>query len=841
MSKLPADPAWAAVDAALDRALDLDGPDRTAFLDSLDPPLRRAVGRLLTAATEGDPIFDRFADVVADAVVGLVVEGQPTRAPAGDAAAGMGEGARVGPYQVVDLVGEGGMGRVYRARRADGAFDRTVALKLVRHSLALAGADVADRLRRERDLLAALDHPGIARLLDGGETDDGVPFLVTEFVDGAPITAYADAHGLDVRQRARLVAEVARAVDHAHRRFVVHRDLKPSNVLVTEADGEARPVVLDFGIAKLLDEAEDDGSVAFPLTRTGMRLLTPAYAAPELYDSTATVTTAADVYGLGALLYELLTGHRPHDDAGGRAGARPVPPTTEPTRPSKVVTGPAGERAFDPGQRSRALRGDLDVICLKALHPDPSRRYGSASALASDLERYLGGRPVEARPDSAAYVVGRFVRRNRTAVVAAALALGVGLALAVVAFGRERAARTVAEAQAARAAEARRFIGDLFEAADPDLSDGPDLTARAVLVAGRTRVSELSGQPALQVDVLDMLAKAYYGLGAYATADSLYAKAAALAETALVPADPLVAELALGRSGTLYTLGEMEGAAAWARRALESPGATDDVRASARRYYASALVVQGRAEEALPIYAQAERAARTALDSVELLRVLSRTGEALRETGRLTDAAARYREALAILDAARPDDASDRIRVLSGYRDVLAGLGRVEDAVEVQNEVLALTRDTYGDAHIYVAYDLAILGSLEQSQGRAATALPLLDEAALRLRRQLPAEHVAIPRNDVYRAAALADLGRCAEAAPLARTAAPPLRAFGGWHRSTAALADAVLGRCLAEDGQAERGSALIRSALEVLAADPATSEAERATVRSWLPAQGGR
>ena len=820
----PGTPDWATLDAALDRALSLDPVGRAAYLDALEAPLRRALVPLVRDALAEDALFDHPEAVVAPLAA--------TLAPA--LGGGLCEGARVGAYRLGALVGEGGMGRVYRARRVDGVFDKTVAVKLVRQALVLAGSDVAERLRRERAMLATLDHPGIARLLDGGETEDGVPYLVTEFVDGAPITDYADAHGLSVRQRVALMAEVARAVDHAHRRLVVHRDLKPSNVLVIGADGQAgaRPVVLDFGIAKLLDAAEDEGSAAFPLTQTGIRLLTPAYAAPELYDPAATVTTAADVYGLGALLYELLTGRRPHDDAP-LPGA---PPTTEPTRPSRLVTGAAG-----PSQRSRQLRGDLDVICLRALHPDPARRYDSAADLAADLDRTLADEPIMARRDSAAYVVGRLLRRHRGAVGAAALALAVGLALAVVAFAQERAARAEAEIQARRATEARDFVGELFAAADPEVSGRLDVSARDVLGAGRDRVADLADQPVLQADVLTMLGRAYNGLGLFAVADSLFAEAFVIAEPALPPSDPIVVELALQHARALYSLGSLDAAAGRARQVLETPGVPTSALNRARRYYADALIVQGRPDDALRLYAVVERDRRAARDTMELVNTLNKMGEALREAGRHEAALERHREALALLDGLGGGRRDIRAIVLAGYCDTLARLGRYDEALRIHGTRAALTRDLYGEGHLYVAYDVAVRGSLEQERGRADLALPFLQDAARRLRQHLPPDHVALPRNDLFLAAALADLGRCAEALPLARAAAPPLRAFGGWHRGNAARADAVAGRCLVDAGREAEGARLIRSALEALRTDPQVRDAERGRIRSWLPAPRAR
>ena len=526
-------PDWYLLDAALDRALDLEGEARTEYLTTLDPDLRRAVEPLLAEALRDNPILDHR-----DAALQTLLQAQEP--PAREQATAT-EGTQIGPYRIEALVGEGGMGRVYRAHRNDGTFQQTVALKIVRQSLALAGSDVAQRLRRERDLLATLDHDGIACLLDGGETDDGVPYLVTEFIDGAPITTWADARALDVADRIRLVIEVARAVDHAHRRFVVHRDLKPSNVLVTERDGVPRPVVLDFGIAKLLEQAEELGTFGFPLTRTGVRMLTPAYAAPELFTPDP-VTTAVDVYGLGALLYELLTDRRPHED-----NATPGLGTREVTRPSEVVTQAVdGEASFDPLARSRVLRGDLDVICLKALHPEARRRYDSAAELADDLERHLEGLPVEARPDSVGYVLGRFVRRHRFSVgagVVAVLALIVGLGFSLVTLAGEREARAEAEAAAARAKEASEILVNVFESANPLKTEGRMITVREALGDAVDRVQRVEDD-ILRGYLLTQLGILFRRSDERVRADSLFAQALAAYEASEAPP---IDEMALAR------------------------------------------------------------------------------------------------------------------------------------------------------------------------------------------------------------------------------------------------------------------------------------------------------
>ncbi len=700
-------PDWATLDAALDAALDLDGPDRDAYVASLDSATRAALFPLLRDALREDTLLDHPRAVLAS----LAADG------AADGAARVAEGVRVGPYRIEQLVGEGGMGRVYRARRADGAFDRTVALKVVRQSLALAGADVAARLRRERDLLATLDHPGIARLLDGGETDDGVPYLVTEFVDGAPITQWATAQGLGVRQRVRLMAEVARAVDHAHRRFVVHRDLKPSNVLVTEADGAPRPVVLDFGIAKLLDEAEDAGSAAFPLTRTGMRLLTPAYAAPELYEPTATVTTAADVYGLGALLYELLTGHRPHDDAPDRPG----PPTTEPTRPSRVVTASGG--AFDPARRSRQLSGDLDVICLQALHPDPARRYERAADLADDLQRFLDGRPVEARPDSLGYVVGRFVRRHRAAVAAGVVALAAligGLGTALVSLSHEREARAESEVQARRATEAADLLAGILRTADPDYDEGRTVTVAEAVEQGVARVRRVQSDP-LRAYLLRVLGETYVRLGEPVTADSLLWEALSIHEE-----DATNEEATLIRRQLLATqdaLSNPERVLALARRLQQDD--PDDV--------VTPLFWMSRAYSALGRHRQAVASARRARDAVrggpaeKRVRAESQLGEALAFGGHAEQALPYLEEAVRMSVATFGRESGRTSDALTSLGQVRGEAGDVGGAEEALRAAMDFHARRYGANRI--GYPMAYLGVAKLRAGQPQAAAMLLDSA----------------------------------------------------------------------------------------------------------------
>ncbi|MCC7069534.1 MAG: protein kinase, partial [Burkholderiales bacterium] len=316
-------------------------------------------------------------------------------------------GRRVGAWRITEAIASGGMGSVWKAVRADDAYQQTVAIKVVRTALADEG--LLRRFLAERQLLATLEHPNIARLLDGGQLDDGTPYLVLEYVEGQPIDAWCNAHELGIDRRLDLFVAVCGAVHYAHQRLIVHRDLKPGNILV---DGEERVKLLDFGIARLLDPDVLDPSGRVPAAApTEANAMTPAYASPEQIKGQP-ITTASDVYALGVLLYRLLTGHSPYRSQPGEplALAREIA-ETEPTRPSTALARSATHTAQR--SRARALRGDLDNIVLKAMQKAPERRYASAEQLADDVRRYRDNLPVRARPDSWRYRSWKFVMRNR--------------------------------------------------------------------------------------------------------------------------------------------------------------------------------------------------------------------------------------------------------------------------------------------------------------------------------------------------------------------------------------------------------------------------------------------
>ena len=408
-------PQMALMSRLLDEALPLDDAARRGWLEALPPEHRFLADALQHALLPGAATEDsaRLLEAGTGGYVDLFRGGaHPDEA--------------VGPYRLIRLLGQGGMAEVWLARRADGAFKRDVALKLP--LLLGLRRDLASRFARERDILAALEHPNIARLYDAGVSSEGLPYLAMEYVAGEPLTAWCDAHRLDIRQRLRLFLQVLDAVQYAHGQQVVHRDIKPSNILVT-ASGQVR--LLDFGVAKLLAQAEQQTD----LTRQFGRALTPDYASPELLRGEE-IGPANDVYALGVVLYELLSGSRPyHLGAGASIAQLEIAITTGEVRPpsTQLAAGAGPKRATTERKLARRLRGDVDAIVLKALAKSPAARYESATAFADDLQRSLTGQPVEARPPRLTYHFAKFALRHRTGLASAviasiALALTYGLA-----------------------------------------------------------------------------------------------------------------------------------------------------------------------------------------------------------------------------------------------------------------------------------------------------------------------------------------------------------------------------------------------------------------------------
>jgi serine/threonine-protein kinase len=743
--------ARARVERVFDDALDQPPSTRAAWVRAAcgdDAALHREVCLLLAAHDHADGVLDApRAALLAEAG-----RARDERAPASPAAVA---GDMVGPYRLVSELGRGGMGAVYLAERDDGQFTQRVAVKVLHRGL--DSADVVRRFRAERQILAALDHPNIARLLDGGVTADGRPYCVLELVDGEPIDRYCDARRLSIDERVRLVRDVARAVHSAHRSLVVHRDIKPSNVLVT---GTGAVKLLDFGIAKLLDPSALP--YAAPETRTDVRPMTPEYASPEQVRG-GPITTATDVYGLGLVLYELLAGRRAQEpEARSLREIERAVCEREPVRPSVAVLEPprglpglpatadaiAAARATSPARLARLLRGDLDRIVACALRKEPGRRYGSAEELAADLGHYLGRRPVAARGDSLPYRARKFLSRHRWAVAGAAavVALLAGYAATVtVQTRRVTAALHQARVEGERAEQVTAFTMGLFEAGNA--ARGETLTARDLLRRGADRAERLGAQPATQAQMFDVVGMAYLRLGDHDAAERYLTRALALRRRVLGDEHQATAESMFHLAGLYGRRGRY---------------------ARADSLYRDALAVQQRL---------------LGSDHPHVARTLSGLGLLRQQRGDYVAGERLAREALAIRRANLGPTHPDVAVSLAHLANSLQLQGRPADAEPLLRQALALRRRLYGGEHPDVAGTMGNLAIVVGQRGAYAEAESLHRTAHAMRVRFLGPDHPDVAVGSALLGALLRRAGRLGEADSVYRAAiAAGTRALGADH-----------------------------------------------------------
>ncbi|HEX7051160.1 MAG TPA: serine/threonine-protein kinase [Longimicrobiales bacterium] len=831
---------WARIQAIFHDALERPATEREAFLHNAcgdDDELRREVEALLAAdAAEGD-IFDTPREALLEPLAEDVLHQEA------DATSFVGR--RVGPYTIRWLLGRGGMGSVYFAERPDVGL--RCALKLVRGGL--AAPEAVNRFLFERRILARLDHPNIARLLDAGIDEDGTPWFAMELVDGVPIDRYCDARRLSVAERLHLFEAVCEAVAYAHRHLIVHRDLKPSNILVTK-DGV--PKLLDFGIAKLLEGEEDAG-----LTRTGLRLLTPEYAAPEQL-GVAPVTTATDVYTLGLVLYELLCGHRAIRLEGGtlaeveRRLTSPIrqPPSAAAMKTERI-TAPDGDaieltpaataaaRDTNPAQLRRRLAGDLDAIVMRALAPEPERRYPSATALLEDLRRHRQGLPVRARPDTRAYRTQRFIRRHKLPIAAATafVLLLSGFAVAVTfqqaATARER---DRAERAAARASRVSEFLVELFDVADPFSADAvraDSISVRDFLIQRGEKVTELDDQPEVQLEVLNVVGQMYASLGLYDRAEPLYDQALAIGRE-LYPdgADPVVTTL--NKRGELYRIrGDLAASERDHREALRMARALHAEphvsRIAGLNGLGQTLRQAGRYADAEPVLRDAllERRAVYGERSVEAADGLNNLGLLLWAKGAAAAAEPLLEEALAIERERLPPVHPTISAALNNLGLVRKELGDLDSAEVLLREALDIKRQLFGAHHWRVANGLINLATVLLDLDRPAEAEPLLQEALTTVQDAFGEEHqlvgIALARLSGVRQRQ----GNLVAAERLLRRSLAVLEAVLPATHPTIASTRVRLGRLLLDRGRADEARPLLREALEVYEARGDTVRAD--------------
>lgn len=798
------------------------------------------------------------------------------------------EGQRLGAYRLIEPIGSGGMGTVYLAERADDVFDKRVAIKIM--SSGATDPRIAARLRAERQILAALEHPSIARLLDGGTTPSGVPYIVMEHVEGRELTAYCDRHRLSVDDRLELFSKICHAVHYAHRNLVVHRDLKPSNVLVTE-DGE--PKLLDFGIAKILDEELGQQTVA--MTQANMVVMTPEYASPEQARGDP-ITTASDIYGLGIVLYELLTGQvpfrvsmrRPEEMFRVILEAAPVRPSDaikpavtvdrrDPPYDPEIV---ADLRRTTPDKLAKQLRGDLDQIVLTALRKEPERRYASAQQLADDIRRYQDDLPTLAQPDSNLYRARKFVRRNWLSLsfVASLVALATTAAI-VFALQATRIAeeRDIAETERARAEQVSDFLVRLTQTASP--YETPNL--RDMVRSGATQIDDLDNQPALQSELQHVLGDISIEMGSYREAERLLSAALETrtgifgianrrtAQTRYLLGD---AYRGMGRfadaismyNGALATFEAMEGEERWRGYALQSRGhaqLAEDSVADAETDY----------ELALSLLEQS-----TGSESFDVGVITGDLANAQFRSGKLDQAAQNYRRAIEIITNVDPGDPDIQVRraalaltlhwkgeydeaqrlfeasippmaeaLGAQHPDVLgakSNLGRLlhdrgdlAGAERLFEEVLAGNENNLGPDHYLVAYSRVNLAKLWTDRGR-------LSAAEEQLRTALETYNGTLAPDHAYVGAALVALGNVLVDRGLELPAIKQLeRGVGIFKKSLpedhwqVADAEASLGRALTVADRADQGAPLLARGHEILKATRGENDRRTRRAAEWL------
>jgi serine/threonine-protein kinase len=711
---------WRRLGAIVDAALELEPERREAYIRAGCAGDRELEAEIHTVLAGAD--FPSFLDSPAAEYAAPLVDEEDT----GDETPL--ELGLVGSYRLVRELGRGGMGTVYLAERADGQFEQRVALKLLGRGM--DSRDARWRFLAERQILARLNHPHIARLVDGGVSADGRPWFAMEYVDGVPITAFCDGRRLGVDQRLRLVEDVCDAVHYAHQNLVVHRDLKPSNIFVT-AEGTAK--LLDFGIAKLLHREPGEASEH---TRTGLSIMTPEYAAPEQVLGEP-VTTATDVYALGEVLYELLTGRHAH-------------------RFERFTPG-AIEQAIcrsEPG--APGLGSDLDTIVLKALQKDPSRRYPTPAALLDDLRRFRDGRPVLARPDSRAYRLKKFVGRHRAGVAAAAavvlLLAGAGV--------RERSLRSRAEDEARKATTVERYLQSVFSVADPyarpDEHAG-DVTARALLDRGAARIdSALAGQPADQSELRTVFGAVYTNLGLYDRAVPILQRALEQRRALYGPSHPAVADVMDQLGSVLMEQHKFDQAEPLLREALAQRrrlfGSRDTTTALSLDHVATLLQKRSDFAGAEPLFREALAIRRTVLGDSDYTvgSNLSDLGVLLYLRGAYDRAESLDRQALAITAATVGENHPRTARMLHNLAQVEERLGRYAQAESLYRRALAIKRKTLGDLHPSVTTNLHNLAELVRRDDRRLGEAEALLREALELDRRMFGEKHGFVAEDLF-------------------------------------------------------------------------------------------
>ena len=811
---------WSRVKRLFETALEKPPTERAAYLEglsALDPELREEVERLL-GADRDDSFLQELPVPDREQTGPTVVYGKDVGAP----------GTHVGPYRLLREIGRGGMGTVHLAVRDDDEYKKRVAVKLLRKGM--DSDDIVRRFRSERQILAGLEHACIAKLYDGGTTEQGSPYFVMELVEGRPLDEYCDSHRLSIHERLELFRKVCAAVQVAHQNLVVHRDLKPSNILVTAA-GE--PKLLDFGIAKLLNP--ELSATTMDPTRFQAGLMTPAYASPEQVRGDP-ITTTSDVYSLGVVLYELLTGHRPYQIAShSLTELTRVVCETEPTRPSQMIErqeetseSDGTSKKLTPQTVSRArgdsveklrrrLSGDLDNIVMMALRKEPQRRYTSVEQLSEDIRRHLEGRPVRARKATLVYRGSKFARRHRASVAAALLFTVSVLGFTVV----TARARARAEREAAKAQVISDFMQKTLAAADPFSGVGREVTVvEALGKAVQELESSFSNEAEVRAAIQRTIGKTYLELGRFEEAEPLLVSALATRRELFGEAHPDVADSLQDLAYLKLDQSEYAEAGRLYREALrmhrELPDQESQVAVDLNGL-AMVLFEMGDFESAEPLQREALELRRE-LDGEEgrlFSTVLNDLAIILEAKGEFEEAEDLYRRSLAIDRKLYGDEHPDVATTANNLGLLLADAKGSEAAEPLFREALAIRRKVLGE-HPDTAVSLSVLGQILSEKGDTVGAEQVYREALEMQRRLLGSEHTELSSTLNNLARELGKAGKYDEGEALYREAIAIWRKEVGDVHPDLGVNISNLARLLADKGDTSEAEALHQEACSI-------------------------
>jgi eukaryotic-like serine/threonine-protein kinase len=800
---------WSKIKEIVAAALERDPASRPPFLDqacSGDRELRAEVESLLSAHADSDDLSQ-------------LIWPQVETVPSANL-------STIGPYRLIRELGVGGMGQVWLAEQTE-PVRRRVALKLIRAGM--FDAAIVKRFQSERQSLAIMDHPGIAKVFDAGTTPQGQPYFAMEYVDGLPITTYCDRKKLGIQDRLKLFIQVCEAVQHAHQKAIIHRDLKPSNILVLEVDGKPRPRVIDFGLAKAASPLEPGETL---VTQLGAFLGTPGYMSPEQASpDTQDIDTRSDVYSLGVVLYEMLTGFLPFDTAQwkqqGLQEVLRVLRDTDPQKPStkvsanrKTSSAAAEARGTEPLQLVGTLRGDLDWITLKALEKDRERRYGTPSELAADLERYLHNRPVEARPASSGYRFRKYVQRHAVAVAVASGAAALLIAFAVMQAVELR--RITRERD--RADRITEFMTSMFKVSDPGEARGNTITAREILDRSSGEIeSGLAKDPELQSRLMGTMGHVYVNLGLFSKAQATLERAVAIGRRTSGTNDPSTLS-SMARLAVLYVRqgryqeGEklLRETIAGQRRVL---GPANQSALESMRYLALALEGQGK-------FKDAEKLERETLDSdrhsfgqehAETLLAMNELGNILDDERRLQEAEQLYRQTWEIQKRTLGPDYFQTLTTASNLAATLEEQDRLAEAEALQREILAARTRVLGAEHPdTLAVELNLANTLD-SGGRYPEAETLYRQILATQRRLIGPEHADTLTTWHNLGNTLRKEGRLAEAESTQRAVLDARRKALGAENPETLRTQGELGATLYAEHKNEEARSLLSARVEAI------------------------